>query len=192
VAPLEGAYLDTPLQSIWFKRFIWLSCLFVTGMLTFSVMAHYEGLIARCAVLSLFLPLLLATGGNSGSQAATLITRAMALGELGPSLWWRVLRHEFLVGIALGLSLGILGFLRTLLVSDSALGTVDRWSLAGVISITVAVICLWGTLVGSMLPLLFRKLGFDPALASSPFVATLCDVTGITIYFSIASMYLSF
>jgi magnesium transporter len=192
VAPIEGDYLETPLGSVWFKRFIWLSCLFVTGMLTFSVMSHFEGLIGKFAVLSLFLPLLLATGGNSGSQAATLITRAMALGQIHPHTWWRVLRHEFLVGIALGVSLGLLGFLQSLVIGEEALGEVNRWSLALVIAVTVSVICLWGTLVGSMLPLLFKWLGFDPALASSPFVATLCDVTGITIYFTIASMALGF
>ncbi len=190
VAPIEGDYLDAPLHQIWFKRFIWLSCLFVTGMLTFSVMTHFEGIIAQTAILSAFLPLMLATGGNSGSQAATLVTRAMALGQVEPKLWWRVLRHELLVGIMLGLSLGIMGYLRTLIVGDSALGQVDRWVLAQAIALTVFSICLWGTVVGSMLPLIFRRLGFDPALASSPFVATLCDVTGITIYFSIATFFL--
>jgi magnesium transporter len=190
VQPIEGEYLEISLGSMWFSRFIWLACLFLTGMLTFSVMAHFSSLLERSAVLSLFLPLLLATGGNTGSQAATLVTRAMALGQVQPSTWRRVIRHELAVGICLGLSLGVMGFARTLLVGDTTLGNVNRWELAAVIAVTVSVICLWGTLVGSMLPLIFKRLGFDPALACSPFVATLCDVTGITIYFTIANTYL--
>jgi len=115
----------------------------------------------------------------------------MALGQVQPSTWKRVLRHELAVGVALGLSLGIMGFVRTMLVGEETLDKVNGWHLSMVIATTVAVICVWGTLVGSMLPLIFKRLGFDPALACSPFVATLCDVTGITIYFSIANMYLT-
>jgi magnesium transporter len=198
VQPIEGDYLETAFAKIWFNRFIWLSCLFLTGLLTFEVLRHFESLIAKCAVLSMFLPLLMGTGGNSGSQAATLITRAMALGQITPSAWWRVLKHELLIGLALGLALGIIGFGRALIVPNDVLkpegqvAQLDHIQLAYVISTTVSVVCVWGTVVGSMLPLLFRKLGFDPAMASSPFVATLCDVTGITIYFTIASYFVKF
>jgi Mg/Co/Ni transporter MgtE len=127
---------------------------------------------------------------NSGSQAATLITRALALGQIAPSDWWRALRHELLVGLALGATLGAIGFVRASLTPTAVLGDADRWMLAMVIGQAVAIICIWGTLVGSMLPLLFKRLGFDPGYASSPFVATFVDVTGIVIYFSIAKTYL--
>jgi magnesium transporter len=114
----------------------------------------------------------------------------MALGEIRPIDWWRVLRHELAMGVALGITLGAIGFVRAAVTPQSVLGKADRWMLALVISQAVGAICLWGTLVGSMLPLLFRRLGFDPAFASSPFVATFVDVTGIVIYFSIAHVYL--
>ena len=140
--------------------------------------------------LSLFVPLCISTGGNSGSQAATLITRALALGHITPADWWRTLRHELLVGLALGVTLGAIGFVRASMTPASVLGNADRWMLAIVICQAVAIICVWGTLVGSMLPLLFKRLGFDPGYASSPFVATFVDVTGIVIYFSIAKTYL--
>lgn len=123
-------------------------------------------------------------------RVATLITRAMALGQVTPRDWWRILRHELLMGLALGATLGLIGFWRAALTPQSVLGNADRWMLALVIGQAVTAICLWGTLVGSMLPLFFRRLGFDPGYASSPFVATFVDVTGIVIYFSIAQVYL--
>jgi magnesium transporter len=195
VGAMEENYLDMPFMAVWRKRSLWLSCLFVAQLFTFTVMAQYEGAIASIFVLSLFLPLCISTGGNSGSQAATLITRAMALGQIAPREWWRVFRHELLMGVVLGLTLGVIGFLRAVLTPESVLRTasgnlIDSWTLAVVISSSVALICLWGTIVGSMLPLTFKKLGFDPGYASTPFVATIVDVTGIAIYFSIASWFL--
>ncbi|MDX1964719.1 MAG: magnesium transporter [Pirellulales bacterium] len=187
MVPLAAGYLDTPFRELWLKRFTWLSCLFLTGMLTFSVMAYFDDILKKSIVLSLFLPLILATGGNSGSQAATLITRALALGEIEPRTWWRVLKHELLMGLALGGALGVLGLIRGYLVGDTILDTTNRYTLSIVIAVTVSLICVWGTIVGSMLPLVMRRFGADPALASSPFVATLVDVTGITIYFLVAS-----
>jgi magnesium transporter len=192
VAPLveNEHYLDTPFTTIWRKRTVWLSCLFVAELFTFTALAHFESAIEKVLALSLFVPLCISTGGNSGSQAATLITRAMALGQVSVSDWLRVLKHELAMGLALGLSLGAIGFVRAALTPDSVLNGANRWSLAIVISQAVTVICLWGTLVGSMLPLIFRRLGFDPGYASSPFVATFVDVTGIIIYFSIAQVWL--
>jgi len=190
VVPRDEDYLQAPLLTVWRKRAAWLSCLFVAEPFTFTALAHFEDEIAAVLALSLFVPLCISTGGNSGSQAATLITRAMALGQIRPADWWRALRHELLVGIALGLTLGAIGFVRASMTPATVLGNADRWMLALVIAQSVAAICLWGTLVGSMLPLIFKRLGFDPGYASSPFVATFVDVTGIIIYFSIAKVYL--
>ncbi|NLY02607.1 MAG: magnesium transporter [Rhodopirellula sp.] len=159
-------------------------------LLTFTALASFENAIAAVVALSLFVPLCISTGGNSGSQAATLITRALALGQVTPRDWRRVLRHELLMGVSLGLTLGAIGFLRAALTPKSVLGNADRWLLALTIAESVAAICLWGTVVGAMLPLIFKRLGIDPGIASSPFVATFVDVTGIVIYFSIARVLL--
>lgn len=267
VAPMEEGYLEADFRTVWRKRAIWLSCLFVAELFTFTALAYFEDAISAVVALSLFVPLCISTGGNSGSQAATLITRALALGQVRNSDWSRVLRHELSMGLVLGLTLGGIAFVRALATPEKILtssspraeafrvrvsrdqaleanadGTVrlppralqffaanesvtltlpegtslqsaddadhdhllydfppkttvrrdavSRWRLGMVISQSVAVICLWGTLVGSMLPLVFRQLGFDPGYASSPFVATFVDVTGIVIYFSIAQIYI--
>jgi len=192
VGTIVENYLDAPLLRVWWKRSVWLSCLFIAELFTFTALARFEQafMIQVALVLALFVPLCISTGGNSGSQAASLITRAMALGHIRQSDWWRVLRHELIMGLALGLTLGAIGFLRVILTPQSVLGPVDPWKLAVVIAQAVMTICLWGTLVGAMLPLLFKRLGIDPGYASSPFVATFVDVTGIVIYFSIAGMYL--
>jgi magnesium transporter len=190
VGTLHEEYLKAPISTIWRKRALWLSCLFVAELFTFTALAQYEDAIASIVALSLFVPLCISTGGNSGSQAATLITRAMALGQITPGMWWSVLRHELVMGLMLGITLGAIGFARAAMTPHSVLGNADRWMLAVVIGQSVAAICLWGTLVGSMLPLAFKKLGFDPGYASSPFVATFVDVTGIVIYFSIAKIWL--
>ena len=191
VGTIVEHYLDAPFVRVWWKRTVWLSCLFIAELFTFTALAHYEHAIQALVALALFVPLCISTGGNSGSQAATLITRAMALGHIRQSDWWRVLKHELWMGVALGLTLGAIGFLRAVLTPQSILGPVNPWSLALVISQAVMAICLWGTLVGAMLPLMFKRLGIDPGYASSPFVATFVDVTGIVIYFSIAGMYLN-
>ncbi|MEN6451557.1 MAG: magnesium transporter [Thermoguttaceae bacterium] len=190
VVPMVEDYMEAPFVTVWRKRAAWLSCLFVAELFTFTALAHFENEIAAILALSLFVPLCISTGGNSGSQAATLITRAIALGQVSVKDWFRVLRHELAVGVALGLTLGAIGFLRASLTPASVLGKADRWALALVIAQSVAAICLWGTLVGSLLPLIFKRLGFDPGYASSPFVATFVDVTGIVIYFSIAKAFL--
>lgn len=190
VAPFDENYLDASFTTVWRKRAVWLSLLFVAELLTFSALAYFEDTIATVVVLSLFVPLCISTGGNSGSQAATLITRAMALGQVTTPQWRRVLWRELVMGVALGCTLGLIGFVRVLITPNSVLGSVDRVALGAVIASAVSVICLWGTLVGSMLPILFRRLGIDPGIASSPFVATFVDVTGIVIFFSIAKIYL--
>lgn len=186
VGTVEDNYLEAGFFTVWRKRAIWLACLFAAELLTFTAMAAYEDALKAVVVLSLFIPLLLSTGGNSGSQAATLIIRAMSLDQVGHKEWWRVLRHEIIMGVALGLTLGTIGYLRAAATPNSVLGDVSRWDLALVIGLSVAMICLWGTLIGSMLPLVFRGVGIDPAFAASPFVATMVDVTGIIIFFNIA------
>jgi magnesium transporter len=188
--PLTEHYLEANFASLWWKRATWLSMLFVAEFFTFNALASYENEIEKIVALSLFVPLCLSTGGNSGSQAATLITRAMALGHVRLRDWLRVMRHEVVMGLALGVTLGAIGFARTsLLTSESTLKGTNRWVLGAVIAQSVAAICLWGTLVGSALPMLFKRVGIDPGIASSPFVATFVDVTGIVIFFSIAKLY---
>lgn len=189
---LDAPYLQVGLGQMIRKRAGWLSLLFVGELLTASAMGHYEEEIARAVVLAVFIPLIISSGGNSGSQATTLIIRALALGEVKLRDWWRVVRRELVSGLCLGGILGILGLLRVLTwqglfhtYGDHALG----------IGITVALsllgIVLWGTLAGSSLPFLLSRLGLDPASASAPFVATLVDVTGLILYFSVASLVLS-
>jgi magnesium transporter len=287
VAPMAENYLTANFLTVWRKRAFWLACLFIAELFTFTALSHFDEAINRVVVLALFVPLCISTGGNSGSQAATLITRAMALGQVTLGDWFKVLRHELLMGLVLGLTLGGIGFVRGAFTPEDVRGNMEKrqekfkikvlvgedgkanviqkmehetiahffhtgnqferihfpkacldvktqddpiqvllpvggkyetddeiidgkpykvyilpeksqvrsaavspWHLAIVIAQAVAVICLWGTLVGSMLPLIFRRLGVDPGIASSPFVATFVDVTGIVIYFTIASIYL--
>jgi magnesium transporter len=281
VGPMEDSYLQTSFLKLWRNRAFWLSCLFGAELFTFTALSHFEDAIAAVVVLSLFVPLCISTGGNSGSQAATLITRALALGQISGRDWFRVFRHEIAMGIVLGATLGVIGFVRASLTPESVRSSspprreafdvkvpidqplevergktapwfgkaelkvrvllpeglpqemsmpqdaridlpegedlpepekttdgkilvyhfpgkctieqppVPRFQLAWVIAFAVAAICLWGTLMGSMLPLIFKRLGVDPGIASSPFVATFVDVTGIVIYFSIARVVLS-
>jgi magnesium transporter len=281
VGPLAENYLQASFVEVWRKRAFWLACLFFAELFTFTALAHFEDAIAEVVVLSLFVPLCISTGGNSGSQAATLICRALALNQISGRDWFRVLRHEIAMGLVLGVTLGAIGFVRASLTpkdvrtssppraeafqvtvakdrplainaetSKSWFGSektavtvilpekteqkivnadkpveiqlpeneklpepeadadgtltytfpknctlpkpeVPWYRLASVIALAVAGICLWGTLMGSMLPLVFRRVGVDPGVASSPFVATFVDVTGIVIYFSIAKVILA-
>ena len=190
VGTLDTSYLQSKFSTIWRKRVGWLSVLFVAELFTFTALSRFESSIAAVTALALFVPLCISTGGNSGSQAATLVTRAMALGHITTRDWWKVLRRELFMGIALGVALGTVGFVRAFLTPQRVLGSIDQWMIGIVIALSVAIICLWGTIVGSMLPIVFKKLGFDPAYASSPFVATFVDVTGIVIYFSIANAFI--
>lgn len=265
VSPLGESYMEASFFKIWRSRAFWLSLLFLAELMTFTVMRFFEDAISAVVVLSLFVPLCISTGGNSGSQASTLITRALALGEITLADWKRLLRRELLMGLALGLTLGVIAFFRGAMTGDDTRGgphteaepfrvtvgeatvsvneskdyvfptksivsrsldrpqkvrlpegtappeprtdangltydfpagcevrteAVSRWKLGQVIAISVLGICLWGTLIGSILPLVFKKFNRDPAIASGPFVATFVDVTGIFIFFSVASWLL--
>jgi magnesium transporter len=188
---LEEPYLQAGLGRMIRKRGVWLSALFLGEMLTATAMARYEEEIARAVVLALFVPLIISSGGNSGSQAATLVIRAMAVGEVRVQDWWRVMWREAASGLALGSVLGIIGLAR-ILTWEAFFGLYGEHAL--LLGLTVAVsllgVVLWGTLAGSMLPFVLRSLGLDPASASAPFVATLVDVSGILIYFTAASLIL--
>jgi magnesium transporter len=154
-------------------------------------MGAFEAEISRAVVLALFVPLIISSGGNSGSQASTLVIRALALGEVGIVDWWRVMRREIFAGLALGGILGAIGFARIALWSAFSTVYGEHWLLVAVtVSVSLVGVVLWGTLSGSLLPFLLRRLGFDPAASSAPFVATLVDVTGLVIYFSVASVVL--
>jgi magnesium transporter len=188
---LDEPYLDMPLLRLIKKRVGWLIILFIGEMLTASVMAYFEDEIAKAVVLAMFIPLIISSGGNSGSQASTLIIQAMALGELTISDWWRVMRREILSGIMLGSVLGLIGFVRILIWNSFFHTYGDHTVLIGLtLGVSLIGVVLWGTLSGSMLPLILKKAGADPASSSAPFVATLVDVTGLLIYFSVAYMFL--
>jgi magnesium transporter len=191
MSALEEPYLDTSFWTMLKKRAGWLSVLFVGEMLTATAMGRFEDEIARAVVLALFVPLIISSGGNSGSQASTLVIRAMALGELKLRDWWRVVRREVAAGASLGAILAVIGLVR-ILAWQGAFGTYgDHYFLIAVtVSLSLVGVVLFGTLAGSMLPLLFHRIGFDPASASAPFVATLVDVSGIVIYFTVASVIL--
>jgi magnesium transporter len=160
-------------------------------MFTATAMGYFEKEIERAVVLALFIPLIISSGGNSGSQASTLVIRALALGEITLRDWWRVMRREFFSGLALGSILGSIGFFRVALWPAFSNLYGPHWLLVGyTVGLALVGIVLWGTLAGSLLPLGLRKLGFDPAASSAPFVAILVDVTGLVIYFSIAALVL--
>ena len=189
---LEAPYLEASFWHMVRKRGGWLSMLLVGEMLTASAMTFFEDEIARAVVLALFVPLIISSGGNSGSQASTLVVRAMALGELRLRDWWRVVRRELIAGLVLGTILALIGFVRIEL-WQAAFHLYGEHHLA--IAVTVAASLLgvvtFGTLAGAMLPLVLQRAGLDPASASAPLVATLVDVTGIAIYFSLASLILA-
>jgi magnesium transporter len=189
---LSAPYLHVGLLAMVGKRLPWLTVLFVGQFLTTAAMTYFEGEMARALVLALFIPLIISSGGNSGAQASTLVIRAMGMGEVRLRDWWRVLRRELGVGLLLGLVLGSIGLARVLLMPAASVQTQNHELLLAVTVATSLVwIVLWGAVVGAMLPFLLRRLGFDPASASAPFVATLSDVTGIVIYFSIATLLLT-
>jgi magnesium transporter len=188
--------LDEPYMKIAFSRMVrkragWLVVLFIGEMLTATAMGFFEKEIERAVVLALFVPLIISSGGNSGSQAATLVIRALALGEVTLGDWWRIMRREVFSGLALGSILGAIGFLRITLWSAFSDLYGSHWLLVAItVGVALVGIVLWGTLAGSMLPLILRRFGFDPAASSAPFVATLVDVTGLVIYFSVAMLVL--
>jgi magnesium transporter len=188
---LEEPYLEVPLAKLYRKRIIWLLILFVGETLTIAAMSSFQKTLEQVLVLSTFIPLIISSGGNSGSQAATLIIQAMALGEITVKDWWRIAKREIISGIFMGATLGLLG-------GAIVYGGHEIFDLFGehfaliAVAIGVAVmgVVLWGTIMGSMLPLLLKKLGADPAASSTPFIATLVDVTGLLIYFGTAFLLL--
>ena len=189
---LDEPYIETPLFKLFKKRVVWLIILFFGELITITAMQSYEDEIAKVVILATFIPLIISSGGNSGSQASTLIIQAMALGEITIADWWRIMRREILSGLMLGASLFLIGF-----------GVITIWHLlsdrfgehylriALTIGSSLIGVVVWGTFMGSMLPLLLKRLGFDPAASSTPFVATLVDVTGLLIYFTMAYFFLS-
>ena len=189
---LEQPYLEISLLKLFKKRIVWLIVLFIGELMTISAMQQFEDEIAKAVVLATFIPLIISSGGNSGSQAATLIIQAMALREISIVDWWQIMKREIFSGLLLGLTLCVLG--------TSVIFVWHFWSdvfgayylsIALTIGVSLIGVVLWGTLVGSMLPLLLKRLGADPAASSTPFVATLVDVTGLIIYFSVAFLILS-
>jgi len=192
VEALDDSYMNTSLFELVKKRASWLVILFVGEMLTASAMAFYEKEIAKAVVLALFVPLIISSGGNSGSQAASLIIRGLALKEFGFRDWWKVMKREIISGFLLGVILGVIGFIR-IFIWQSVSGIYgDYWlSVAFVVSFSLIGVVMWGTLSGSMLPLLLKRLNLDPATSSAPFVATLVDVTGLVIYFTFAHLLLN-
>jgi magnesium transporter len=189
---LDAPYLQVGLGQMIRKRAGWLSVLFIGEMLTASAMSYYEDRIARAVVLAVFIPLIISSGGNSGSQATTLVIRALALTEVRLRDWYRVLRREVVSGFSLGLILGSLGAVRVLIWQALFKSYGDHaFLIAGTVALSLVGVVLLGTLVGASLPFLFRRLGFDPASASAPFVATLVDVAGLVVYFSVAGLLLA-
>src|ERR1700712_2974402 len=194
---LDAPYLETPFFSLIRKRVGWLIILFLSEMLTATAMAYYNDELGRWLILTNFIPLIMSSGGNSGSQASTLIIQAMALGEVTLADWWRVMRREILSGFMLGAILGLIGFIRIFIwhtlmhhgmIKD--IYGVHSLLIALTVSFSLVGVVLWGSLTGSMLPILLKRLGADPASSSAPFVATLVDVTGLIIYFNVALYFL--
>ena len=194
---LNEPYLDIPFFTLIKKRAGWLVLLFFGELFTATAMAYFSDELSKALILSIFVPLIISSGGNSGSQASSLIIQAMAVGEVYIEDWWRVMRREILSGLTLGGILGFIGYFRIALwhqlMSRGVIQDIygEHWSLIGLtVGFSLMGVVLWGTLTGSMLPLVLKKLGADPAVSSAPFVATLVDVTGLIIYFSMAWVFL--
>jgi magnesium transporter len=191
-AALDTPYINTPLWLLVRKRALWLIVLFLGETLTATAMGYFEHQIARAVVLALFVPLIISSGGNSGSQAATLVIRALAIGEVRLRDVWTVMRREFFSGLALGSILGGIGIFRVMMWQQLFGIYGEHWLLIALtVGFALLGVVLWGTLSGSMLPFMMKKIGVDPATSSAPFVATVVDVTGVVLYFSIATLLLS-
>jgi magnesium transporter len=188
---LEEPYLDVPLFRLYKKRIIWLIILFIGETLTIAAMSSFQKTLEQVLVLSTFIPLIISSGGNSGSQAATLVIQALALGEVTVKDWWLIVRREIISGIGMGITLGFFGFL-IINGGHQLFGLFGEHYIRISFAIATAVVGVvtWGTIMGSMLPLLLKRLGADPATSSTPFIATLVDVTGLLIYFGTAFLLL--
>ncbi|MGE5798073.1 MAG: magnesium transporter, partial [Ignavibacteria bacterium] len=192
VAALEEPYSTIPVLKMVKKRAFWLTILFVSQVLTAVAMGFFKDELDKAVVLSIFIPLVISSGGNSGSQAATLVIRAMAIGEVALSDWWLIMKREILSGLLLGCILGVIGFFQVVILSNFINSIREYWFLIGLtVAFSLIVIVLWGSLSGSMLPIILKKLGLDPATSSAPLVATMVDVTGLVIYFSVAIIFLT-
>jgi magnesium transporter len=188
---LEYSYSHSSLWEMVKKRSGWLVVLFVGESFTATAMGFFEDQIAKAVVLALFIPLIISSGGNTGSQASTLIIRALALGDITLQEWWRIFRREVSVGLMLGVVLGFIGFIRVAIWSQFMDIYGPHWQMVGlVVALSLVGVVLWGNLVGSLFPLVLKRFGMDPATSSAPFVATVVDVTGLVIYFSIAALFL--
>ncbi len=192
VEAFDEPYMSLSILEILKKRAGWLIVLFLGETLTASAMGFFENEIAKVVILALFVPLIISSGGNTGSQASTLVIRALALGEITLRSWWTIIKREIKVGFILGLVLGIIGFLRVAIWAQFTTIYGPQWlEIASVVGFSLVGVVLWGNTVGSLFPLILKRLGLDPAVSSAPFVATLVDVTGLIIYFSVASLLLS-
>lgn len=188
---LEEPYMSTPFSQMIRKRVGWLIILFLGETLTATAMSFFEDQIAKAVILALFIPLIISSGGNSGSQASTLIIRALALSEISIRDWWTIVKKEFATGLVIGLILGFIGFVRVAAWSYFIASYGPHWHLIALtVGFSLVGVVMWGTLMGSLLPLCLKRLGLDPAVSSAPFVATLVDVTGLIIYFSFSILML--
>lgn len=192
IEALDEPYPDLPVLAIIKKRVPWLSLLLIGQSLTAVAMGFFEGELLKVAALALFVPMLISSGGNSGSQAATLVVRAMALGEIRLVDWWHIMRREIFSGLAMGLVLGLIGFCQVIVIAQFSTAIESYLSLIALtVGISLVGIVLWGNIAGSMLPFILKKFGIDPAASSAPLVSTLVDVTGLIIYFTVALLILS-
>lgn len=187
VEALEEPYSTIPLLSMVKKRALWLTILFIGEIMTAIAMGYFEDELSKAIVLSIFIPLIISSGGNSGSQAATLVIRAMAIGEITLKDWWLIMRREIMSGFSLGCILGLIGFIQVAVLANFTGSIGEYWVLVGLtVGFSLVGIVMWGTISGSMLPFILKKVGADPATSSAPLVATMVDVTGLVIYFSVA------
>ena len=192
VEAFDEPYMSLSIPEILKKRAGWLVILFLGETLTASAMGFFENEITKVVILALFVPLIISSGGNTGAQASTLVIRALALGEITVRSWWKILKREIKIGLILGLILGIIGFLRVFIWSNfTPVYGPHSMQIALVVGFSLVAVVLWGNTVGSLFPLILKRFGFDPAVASAPFVATLVDVTGLIIYFSFAIIFLN-
>ncbi|MGB5810818.1 MAG: magnesium transporter [Polyangiales bacterium] len=187
VVPLEDSYFQTGWIELVWKRGAWLVLLFLAQLLTATVIRENEGFLQATLELVLFIPLIISSGGNAGSQSSTLIIRAMAVGELAPKDWARVLTREILIGLTLGITLGLMGFARGWLAGE----TVPPLSIATAVGLSILAIVTMSTTIGSLLPLLIKRVGLDPAVSSTPFIASVVDVLGLIVYFAVAHLILN-
>jgi len=188
VQAFDEPYMTLPFFQMIKKRAGWLVVLFIGEMFTATAMSFFEDQIAKAVVLALFVPLIISSGGNTGSQVSTLVIRALALGEITIRDWWKIVRREMSIGLTLGLILGAIGFLRIALWSTFTDVYGEHWLIVAITVGTALIgVVLWGNLIGSILPIFLKRVGLDPATSSAPFVATMVDVTGLIIYFSVAA-----